>query len=180
MPIQFINRRGKTYTLYQGKSKSDAPRYFFSMKAEGEAAEAIPEGYEIYENPQARVFLRKIPLRLIRDSERALIEKHLPGSPGRFLVDIKGKTITVYESGRKNLQESFRPLASPGMISARKTGRSPAAFSPVIRFTLQDAEKRRFILEHHYLKTSNEEWTQLAGPSDLGKLAKNYLKYLGE
>ena len=78
--------KGKDLLLHQGKTKTGAPQYFFSMKAEGDLAEAIPEGYEIYENPNAQVFLRKIQPKLIWDSERAIVEKHLPGSPGRFYV----------------------------------------------------------------------------------------------
>ena len=98
MPAQHRNRKGQTYTLHQGKSKTGTPQYFFSMKTEGDLAEAIPEGYEIYENPNAQVFLRKIQPKLIRDSERAMVEKHLPESPGIFLCDIKGKTITIFEN----------------------------------------------------------------------------------
>ena len=176
MPIQFSNRKGKTYTLHQGKTKTRAPKYSFSLKAEGDLAEAIPEGYEIYENQRARVFLRKIQSRLIWDSEKAIIEKHLPKFPGRFLCDIKGKTITIFESGRKSLGEFLRPLAFPRMINAEEVVRRSATFSPVIRFTLQDAKKRLFILEHCYFKASIDEWSYLAGPAELEKLAKRYLK----
>ncbi len=115
MPVQHRNRKGQTYTLCQGKSKTGTPQYFFSMKPKGDLAEAIPEGYEIYENPNAQVFLRKIQPQLIWDSERAMLEKHLPESPGMFLCDIRGKTITIFEADQdiKSLEESFRSLAFP-------------------------------------------------------------------
>ena len=73
MSIQHRSRKGQTYTLRQGKSKTGTPQYFLSMKAEEDLAEAIPEGYEIYENPNAQVFLRKIQPKLIWDSERAMV-----------------------------------------------------------------------------------------------------------
>jgi len=68
------------------------------MKVEGDLADAIPEGYEIFENPNAQVFLRKKQPKLTWDSEKAIIEQHLPESPGRFLCDIKGKTVSILEA----------------------------------------------------------------------------------
>jgi hypothetical protein len=56
MTIEHINRRGKKYYLHEGKTKTGKPKYFFSMKSEGNTIDAIPEGYEIYENPNAQFF----------------------------------------------------------------------------------------------------------------------------
>ena len=182
MPVQHRNRKGQTYTLHQGKSKTGTPQYFFSMKAEGDLAEAIPEGYEIYENPNAQVFLRKIQPRLIWDSERAMVEKHLPESPGRFLCDIKGKTITIFEAdqGIKSLEESFRSLAFLRMIDTSELVRKAATFSGVFRFTLQNSANRLFTLERYCFKGSIDDWMYLVGPEELEKLAKEYLKHLGQ
>jgi hypothetical protein len=41
----------------------------FAMKSEGQLADRIPEGFEIYENPNAQVFLRRIPPKIITDEE---------------------------------------------------------------------------------------------------------------
>jgi len=67
MPVNYTNFRGQKYYLHKGKAKKSGSQYFFSMKQDGEVAESIPEGYEIYETPNGQVFLRKIwsaPLRL--------------------------------------------------------------------------------------------------------------------
>lgn len=74
MPIQYINRKEQMYYLHQGTTKTGKPKYFFSMKAEGNILEAIPEGYEIYENPNAQVFLRKIQPKVITDEEKIIVE----------------------------------------------------------------------------------------------------------
>ena len=42
MAIEYVNRRGDTYYLHQGKTKTGKPTYFFSRKKEGTLAEAIP------------------------------------------------------------------------------------------------------------------------------------------
>ena len=182
MPVQFKNRKGKTYYLHQGKTKTGAPQYFFSMKAEGDLAEAIPEGYEIYENPNAQVFLRKIQPKLIWDSERAIVEKHLPGSPGSFMCDIKGKTITIFEADQdvKSLEESFRSLAFPRLIDTSELVRTATTFSAVFRFTLKDEEKRLFTIERYCFKGSIDDWMYIAGPGELEDLTREYMKHLGQ
>jgi hypothetical protein len=180
MPVQHRNRKGKTYYLHQGRTKTGTPQYFFSMKAQGDLAEAIPEGYEIYENPNAQVFLRKIQPKLIWESERAIVEKHLPGSPGGSICDIKGKTITIFESDHKRLEESFRSIALPRLIDTSELLRTATTFSAVFRFILNDPEKRLFILERYCFKGSIDDWIYIAGPEQLDSLAKKYLKHLGQ
>lgn len=180
MPVQFKNRKGKTYYLHQGRTKTGTPQYLFSMKTERDLAEAIPEGYEIYENPNAQVFLRKIQPKLIWDSERTIVEKHLQGSPGSFMCDIKGKTITIFESDHKRLEESFRSIALPRMIDTADLLRSASTFSAVFRFILEDAERRLFVAERYCFRGSVDDWIYIAGPAELDFLAKNYLKHLGQ
>jgi hypothetical protein len=60
VPITHTNAKGQTFALYQGTTKTGKPRYYFAMQSEGTLAKAIPAGYEIYENPNAQVFLRRI------------------------------------------------------------------------------------------------------------------------
>jgi len=126
------------------------------MKAERHLAEAIPEGYEIYENPNGRVFLRRIQPKLIEDSERAMVQKYLAESPGTFLCDIKGKTITVFESDQdvESLKELFRSIALLRKIETEELVRNTITFSAVFRFILDDAEKRLFTVERYCFKGS--------------------------
>ena len=64
MPMTHTNAKGQIFSLYQGTTKTGKPRYYFAMQSEGTLATAIPTGYEIYENPNAQVFLRRIPPKL--------------------------------------------------------------------------------------------------------------------
>ena len=57
MVVEYVNRKGRKHYLHEGKTKTGKPMYFFSMKSEGNPANAIPEGYEIYEHPNAQVFV---------------------------------------------------------------------------------------------------------------------------
>lgn len=59
------------------KTKTGKPTYYFSMRAGGRPAEALPCGFEIYESPRGQVFLRKIIAKLISDDELAIVEREL-------------------------------------------------------------------------------------------------------
>jgi hypothetical protein len=65
MPVTHVNRKRDIYYLHAGTTKTGKPRYWFARSAEGDLVESIPEGHEIYENPDAQVFLRKIVPQLV-------------------------------------------------------------------------------------------------------------------
>lgn len=98
MTVQYTNRRGKTYTLHQGTTKSGNPKYFFALRDEGNLAETIPPGYEIYEKPNAQVFLRKIQPQVITDKEVTMVKADIQQHSHleRFIVDVKKNAIIVY------------------------------------------------------------------------------------
>src|SRR5438552_6407907 len=75
MGIEHVNRRGDTYYLHEGRTKTGKPKYFFSRKRAGTLAAALPAGYEVYENPNAQVFLRKTLPKLVTDEEVATVER---------------------------------------------------------------------------------------------------------
>src|SRR6266567_2744009 len=98
VPITHTNAKGKTYYLHQGTTKTGKPKYYFSMESNGALAEAIPEGFEIYENPNAQVFLRRIPPKLITDEERRVVEEGMRtyADVKDYKIDVKGKAIVIY------------------------------------------------------------------------------------
>ncbi len=54
MPIQYTNRKKKKYFIHQGRTKKGNSKYTLSQSID-KALDYIPEGYEIYENPNAQV-----------------------------------------------------------------------------------------------------------------------------
>ena len=80
MPITHTNDKGQTFSLYQGITKTGKPKYYFAMQSEGTLAKTTPAGYEIYENPNAQVFLRRIPPKIIADEERRAVEEGMTPS----------------------------------------------------------------------------------------------------
>ena len=189
MTVQYTNRRSKTYYLYEGKTKTGKPKYYFSMKKEGKSVKKIPEGYEIYEHPiNAQVFLRKELSKIITDIERRLIDKYLKkiGASNRYLFDIKGKVITIFESDQDidKLKELFGSIFVPGFIDEKSAidfaVNSEISYSPVMRFILDDKVKRTFITERYCFLGSIDGWMYIGGLDSLNNLLKKYSKHLGE
>src|SRR3954447_1851577 len=117
MPVTHVNRRRATYYLHAGTTKTGKPRYWFSTKPEGDLADSIPEGYEVYENPGCQVFLRKIVPPLGTPDEVAVLEERLKRfAPGQnCMVDGQKENLVVYHAERVTLDlEDFgfgiRPL----------------------------------------------------------------------
>lgn len=63
MVVKYVNRKGRKHYLHEGTTKTGKPKYCFAMKSEGNLVSAIPQGYEIYENPNAQVCCEKSHLR---------------------------------------------------------------------------------------------------------------------
>lgn len=98
MPISHTNRKGDTYHLHQGTTKTGKPKYYFAKKEPDTPVDTIPEGYEIYENPNGQVFLRRVRPKLITDAEVAIVEQGIANYTQVVYhrVDVKGKAILIY------------------------------------------------------------------------------------
>lgn len=143
MAIHHVNRKGDTYYLHEGKTKTGKPKFFFSTKSEGVLVEAVPEGYEIYENPNAQVFLRKVTPSLIGEEEIALVEKALRDKAGlkHYMVEPKKNTIVVHlpDQNMVSFLEAFRPLGGFGIApSSVPNVERFLHYSPMMRFILVD------------------------------------------
>jgi hypothetical protein len=149
MPIQYINRKEQVYYLHQGTTKTGKPKYFFSMKAEGNILEAIPEGYEIYENPNAQVFLRKIQPKIITDEERMIVESGMKkfSRLQDYQIDIKQEIITIYTPNQNVnlLSELFSYSLGNKLKEAETILKRSISYSPMLQFVLIDEPKRIFI-----------------------------------
>src|SRR5712692_6104064 len=114
VPITHTNAKGKTYYLHQGTTKTGKPKYYFSMESNGALAESMPEGFEIYENSNAQVFLRRIPPKIITDEERRVVEAGMRTSADvkDYKIDVKGNVIAIYTADQDidTLADLFKDL----------------------------------------------------------------------
>ena len=181
MPITHINRRGKTYYLHQGSTKKGNPKYHFSLKNDGELVEQLPNGYEVYENPNSKVFLRRIKPRLITTEERTVVEDGVRelAQTKHTIVDVKGKTIIVYVADQDTelLMEDFQQFG--GKEQTRARFERYLSYSPMMRFVLEDAKRRLFSCERWCFLGGIDDYVLLDGPDQLQKLVHSYVQHLG-
>lgn len=184
MAIQYITRRGRKYYLHAGTTKLGKPKYFFSMKPEGATVNSIPQGYEIYENPNAQVFLREIPPQIITPQEIAIVksgvEKH--AQIDSFIVDVKGKNIIVYlcDQNVDTLMEIASFAHGQNSAHARDIISRSLSYSPMMQFVLKDAETREFVVERWCFRGSVDDWIPLNHSINLKELVKKYGHHLGK
>ena len=183
MAITYVNRKGKTFYLHQGVTKKGNPRYYFAQKSEGELADRIPEGFEIYENPHAQVFLRRIPLQLITDAEVAAVRQGLERycSVPYPQIEVKKNIISIFlpDQDVDALSEilKFAPGA-PGS-TAPDTVLPWVTYSPRMRFVLIEDQRRRFVAERYCFRGAIDDWIEISKPGRLPRLVKRYVRYLG-
>lgn len=173
MPVMHTNRREQTYYLHAGTTKTGKPRYWFSTKAEGDLAGSIPEGYEVYENPDSQVFLRKTTPQVVTPFEVAIVEDGLKRyAPGEnCTVDVRDEHIVVYHADRITYKsEDFGFGFCPLPIRYHN-------YMKVMRFTLVDEESRTFRVQRWCFKGSIDRWIDLWMAGNEGKL-KDLVKKL--
>jgi len=179
MPVTHVNRKRDTYYLHVGTTRAGKPKYWFSKKTDGDLVEVLPKGYEVYENPDAQVFLRKILAPLVTPAEVALVQAGLKRyAPAQnCLVDVQGEHIVVYHAERVSLD-----LGRFGFPS----GELPAQYRNhmnVMRFTLADEEDRTFRVQRWCFRGSIDRWIDLWSSGSEGKLTdpvKKFCPHIGQ
>jgi hypothetical protein len=187
MPITHTNRKGKTYTLCRGTTKTGKPRYSFVRDPGGRTVvEELPEGYEISESVNGVVSLaKKRPSRLM-PGEIAAVEEAVRRHPRArdYRVSVKHDRIEVYESTGPDADAVLSIFAEMGPLpKSREAGvravlEGSARFSPVLRFTLQDEEGRDYLAERWCYLGSVDGWLFVdVGPVE--QLARRMVPRLG-
>jgi len=185
MPIKHINRKGDIYFLHESTTKTGKPKWFFSKKAEGNLAEVVPAGYEIYENHNAQVFLRVIVPMLVTKSDIETVEEGVRKHAKLrfFLVEAKGESIIVFVANQ-NTDFLEGAVASRFGITDREkfasTMQGNLTYMPMMRFSLVEEKTRRFFVERWCFRGSIDDWFPLTGTGDLSKMVKKYAPHLGK
>ncbi len=182
MTVEYINRKGQKYYLHQGTTKTGKPKYFFSMKSEGTLVKIIPDGFEVYENPNAQVFLQRVQPKIITDEEIATVEKGMKELSGLqyFLIDVKKDTIYIYtaDQDEKKLREVFSPFAFATNENIQSAMNNCRSYSSMLRFVLLDEDRRIFAAERFCFLGSIDDWIDIGLPNTLPNLVEKYVKHL--
>jgi hypothetical protein len=182
MPLEYTNHKGDTYYLHKRKGKGGGFQYSFSKKEAGTPAKSIPKGYEIYEDPNGRVFLRKGVPKKITQEEVSVVENSIRqyAKVKDFKIDVKGKAITIYLPDQEvdDLRSFLDSLISVNHSLLDKSLKNILTYSPVMRFILTDEKEREFQVER--AEFLDDDWFLLDGSKNLQKLAQKYCWHLGK
>ena len=186
MPITHTNAKGQTFSLYQGTTKTGKPKYYFAMQSEGTLAQAIPAGYEIYENPNAQVFLRRIPPKIITDEECQIVEEGMRkyAVVKDYKIDIRGNALLIY-TAVQDIEALAAIVCHPHASLEENTRRMSLLrqgihYSPMLVFQLIDAQRRTFQTQRYCFLGSVDDWIVIGKPGKLSTLVKKYVKHLGQ
>ncbi|MCK4667159.1 hypothetical protein KAU33_10435 [Candidatus Dependentiae bacterium] len=184
MAITWTNRKGDIYYLHEGQTKTGKNKYYFSKSNTGNLVFIIPDGYEIYENPNAQVFMRRKLVSPIKNEELELVDRSIRKylDSKYFIIDYKKKTITIYLKDQEdyshilNLTNSFN-IANKKLINILDKF---ATYTPMLRFTLENEKKREFIVERFCFLGSIDDWIFLSSSSSLEEILNDYCPHLGK
>jgi hypothetical protein len=186
VPITYTNAKEQTYFLHRDFTKLGKPKYDFSMKRDGHLADFIPEGFEIYENPNAQVFLRRIPPELITNEERQVVAEGMRkyASVQDYKIEVKGKAIVIYpaDQDREALARMFPEDTSSPEERARimKVLQQNLHYSPMLQFLLADEKRRLFSAQRFCFRGAIEDWIGIGSLDILTTLVRTYVKHLGK
>lgn len=182
MTVEHTSRTGKTYHMHAGTTKTGKAKYFFSLKQDGELVDAIPDGFEIYENVNGQVFLRKITKQVITPEELVLVQTALRehGEVWEYQVEVKKNAITVYESGTDidGISDMLMAYAGRALTADEKLQRTN--YMAIMRFVLENTDARLFITERFCFKGSIDDWIYVDGPAALSDQVGKYIQHLGK
>jgi len=186
MPVTYTNRKGLIYTLCQGTTKTGKPRYFFAREIKGEPVEQIPEGYAISESVNGVVSLSKTQVSQLHEDEinavKAAVARHPKNR--KYRVNARPKRIEIYESVGPDAETLIANMSSlfpifPGTASKLSADlERHAQFTPVLRFTLIDADTRAFAAERMCYLGSIDDFIHI-GYGPLEPMAPDIIATLG-
>jgi len=175
--VQYTNFRGDEYFLHVRKTSKGNPSYYFKKDDPSSSIDEIPDGYEIYEHPNGRVFLTKKSKKKIDEEEVQIVDKAMKAySPIKdFKLDVKQKSIYIY-TYEKTIPFDENPLIVEALSDPKyKT------YDTKLCFTLIDKETREFkVVRKSHIGPRNEQWGQIDSSKDLQKLAETYVQHLGQ
>lgn len=204
--LTYTSRRGVKYYVHEARTKAGARRYVVNRIGDDALAE-LPVGMEFVENVNGRVSVRAARPRAILPLEERLVEQALQ-THGRekYRVEIKNRHIIVHEPNRdadriadildsagatdvlgQTIERMMRQAVGDAAWEAflqqkkeqvRQEIEQTMKYSPVLRFRLDDANRREFSVER-VTYHDRGGWLWLKGYLPLAVACDRYMPLLG-
>lgn len=189
MPVNYTNRKGQSYTLYRGQTKTGKPRYYFGRagQGQGEPVSELPPGFTISESVNGVVSLVKDRSSLIQPEEvkavEAAVQQHLEAH--RYRIAVKHNRIEIYEDISPDYDALLSKLQSlglsrPGLAEQLQAEEERYAhYTPVLRFILRDPTARIFGAERMCYLGDIDGWLTLGQTGPVAALVQTLIPVLG-
>lgn len=184
-PVSYTNRKGQVYYLHAGKTKTGKPRYFVAKTIGAGALAELPAGFEIVENVNAVVSVRRIDprARKVPETDLAQVRAELAKHPRlrRYRADaVKGEIIVFEPIGGLSDELARHLVASlqviPFQLEQHRSELDKGThYSPVLRFAPIDGEYAVFRMTYR----GDGGWSWALDEGRLGSLVPKYLNKLG-
>ncbi len=205
--FHYTNRKGVKYYLHGQAGRGGSLKYTMKRDKEGARAE-LPSGYEVAENLNGHVSVRKIrPRRITAEEEAIVLSALAQHNLDAYRIEVKGNDLTIFEPDTDllNVASDFNPLRNlPGDIGAqleamarqqvgddavndylrdrqsalRRSLEATMRYEPVMRFRLVDPKKREFEVER-MTYSGHGGWHTLDFTT-LAEGVKKYVRHLGQ
>jgi len=188
MPILHENCYGKKYFLHQGKTKTGKPKYYMSMQTEGNFAETLPEGYEIYERPGGMVFVRKIPKTPILPHELKYVQEKI----APLVNEIDEENYAEWYSILSAMNPDYHSSESHAHLAQIRTrfeaeirGKEIVVYevrgmgNPIMKFKLLDEDSREYLAYRWCFRGRIDDWINIGSRGQLIDLVDKYCPALG-
>ncbi|WP_261177662.1 hypothetical protein [Anaerobacillus sp. CMMVII] len=159
--------------MHSKKTKKGNTTFHFSKQSKGAAdIEDIPKGFEIYEEPNGKVYLKKKIKQYIDAKEIEIIQNGIEkySEIEDFKLDIKKDIVYIY-----TVDNSF----ANGLIPKHLLNKYKQ-YDTQLRFVLIDEDERIFEVERFCYLGSVDDWITLDRSTNLEKLVQDYTHHLGK
>lgn len=199
-PFSYTNKHGATDYLHSVRG-TDGRTYHVMRTSDNGAVSRLPQGFEVRETVHGHVAVRRVRPKQITPLEERLLHTSMENlRPFAYLLDVDGKSATVYASAkdRKCFQESLDAEFADGFADAldkalakryspelvdmfrarrkEKNAKRPQYY-PLLRFVLTDKRERRFAVERVCF-SGESSWIRLE-ILPLSAAVMKYLPHLG-
>jgi hypothetical protein len=187
MAVTYTNRRGVTFYLCQSLTKTGKPRYYFAREPRGTPVEQIPDGFRVGENANGLVWLARDRPALLLPEEIAAVEAAVARhpQPRNYHVDVKHDQIVISErngAGTDDLTAKIvgsLGVTAGGCDQVRSVFERHGTFSPVLRFSLIDTERRWFVVHRWCFKGRIDDWIEVGLDGPLARIVPPAVARLG-
>ena len=189
MAITHTNRKGQSYTLYKGQTKTGKPRYYFARADthQDELVVELPAGFSISESINGVVSLAKDRPALILPEEEAVVENAIKRLPDArtYRAVVKHNQIEIYERAGADYETLIHTIMPSGWVDPVRAKQvqsemeQRAQYMPIMRFTLLDSSQRLFGAERMCYRSSVNGWLKLFKTGSVATLAHVLIPTLG-